>query len=77
MSAEPKRVSFMTIDSTNDFSKKSEKDTSSGTTKKNSLRLEVDLFEPDEYKFPDYNYKKLLFIEKVKKKYSASDAGTT
>lgn len=66
MSAEPKRVSFMTIDSTNDFSKKSEKDTASGVGKKNSFRLEIDLFEPDEYKFPDYNYKKLLFIEKVK-----------
>lgn len=66
MSAEPKRVSFMTIDTSDDFLKKSEKDVSSGGSKKNSFRLEVDLFEPDEYKFPDYNYKKLLFIEKVK-----------
>jgi hypothetical protein len=28
--------------------------------------MEVEIFDPDEFKFPDYNYKKLLLIEKVR-----------
>lgn len=63
--SEAKRVSFMTIDSGEDFPKKSEKDASSG--KKKTFRMEVEIFEPDEFKFPDYNYKRLVLIEKVKK----------
>lgn len=59
--SEAKRVSFMTIDSAEDFPKKSL------GAKKKTFRMEVEIFEPDEYKFPDYNYKKLMFIEKVKK----------
>lgn len=61
--SEAKRVSFMTIDTADDFPKKSEKESVGG--KKKTFRVEVEIFEPDEYKFPDYNYKKLLFIEKV------------
>jgi hypothetical protein len=62
--SEAKRVSFMTIDSAEDFPKKSEKEASGG--KKKTFRMEVEIFDPDEFKFPDYNYKKLLLIEKVR-----------
>lgn len=65
MSADPKRVSFMTIESSNDFLKKPEKDTNAGNIKNKTLRLDLEIFEPDEYKFPEYNYKKLIYIEKV------------
>lgn len=65
MSAEPKRVSFMTIDTSSDFLKKPEKDTTAGNTKNKSFRLDLEIFEPDEYKFPEFNYKKLIYIEKV------------
>lgn len=74
MSADQKRVSFMTIDSSSDFVRKTDKDTTSGG-KGSTIRVEVDLFEPDEYKFPDYNYKKLMFIEKVREIF-VCDAGT-
>lgn len=61
--SEAKRVSFMTIDTADDFPKKSEKDKSGG---KKTFRLELEIFEPSQTNFPDYNYKKLMFIEKVK-----------
>lgn len=65
MSAEPKRVSFMTIDTSSDFLKKPEKETTTGNNKTKTLRLNLAIFEPDEYKFPQFNYKKLIHIEKV------------
>ncbi|XP_070493756.1 yemanuclein isoform X2 [Chironomus tepperi] len=68
MSAETKRVSFMTIDTSSDFLKKPEKDTPAGNTKNKSFRLDLEIFEPDEYKFPEFNYKKLIYIEKKKVK---------
>ena len=67
MSADLKRVSFMTIDTSSDFLKKPEKDTNTGNSKNKSVRLDLEIFEPDEYKFPEYNYKKLIYIEKVRK----------
>ncbi|CAH1726947.1 unnamed protein product [Chironomus riparius] len=68
MSAEPKRVSFMTIDTSSEYLKKPEKDTTAGNTKSKSFRLDLEIFEPDEYKFPEFNYKKLIYIEKKKVK---------
>jgi hypothetical protein len=63
--SEQKRVSFMTIDSSSDFLKKPEKDAPTGNNKSKSIRLDLDVFEPDEYKFSEFNYKKLIHIEKV------------
>lgn len=54
--------------STSSFLKKSEKETSGGgggSAEKKTTRLELELFEPDEYKFPEFNFKKLIAIEKV------------
>lgn len=69
MSVEPKRVTFMTIDSSpSEFLKKPEKETTTGNSKSKSIRLDLDIFEPDEYKFSEFNYKKLVHIEKVWKK---------
>jgi hypothetical protein len=69
MSEPPKRVSFMTIESTSDFLKKPEKTDAAAGSKLKSVRMELDIFEPDEYKFPEFNYKKLIHIEKVTENY--------
>jgi hypothetical protein len=65
MSAEPKRVSFMTIDSSTDFLKKPEKEKEASTGKSKTFRLELDISEPDARTHSDFNYKKLIHIEKV------------
>lgn len=59
-----KRV-FMTMGDSSDFLKKPEKNAGTGGSKSKTLRLDLDLFEPDEYKFPEFNYKNLVHIEKV------------
>jgi hypothetical protein len=64
--AEPvKRASFLTVGSSSDFLKKPDKDTATKSEKGKSLRLNLDLFEPDLNTFPEFNYKRLLHIEKV------------
>lgn len=66
MSADPtKRVNFMSMGDSSDFLKKPEKSGGSGSSKVKTLRLDLEIFEPDEYKFPEFNYKKLVHIEKV------------
>lgn len=64
MSADPKRV-FLPMGDSSDFLKKPEKNTGATNSKSKTLRLELELFEPDEYKFPEFNYRKLVHIEKV------------
>lgn len=64
--SEIKRVPFMTVVSgSTDLLKKPEKDTTTSNTKSKSLRMELNLFQPTTEKFPEFNYKKLLHIEKV------------
>jgi hypothetical protein len=63
MSAE--RAAFMSMGDSSDFLKKPEKNNSSGGNKSKTTRLTLDLFEPDEFKFPEFNYSKLVQIEKV------------
>jgi hypothetical protein len=66
MSAEPKRVSFMTIAPSTEVLKKTDKDESTGGGSKNkSIRLELEIYEPDTRRNSDFNYKKLIHIEKV------------
>ena len=57
MSSEQKRVVFTTINDTNKQS--------SGAQNGKTLRLELNLFEPNTDSFPEFNYSKLLEIEKV------------
>lgn len=63
MSAE--RAAFMSMGDSSDFLKKPEKNDASGGNKAKTTRLTLDLFEPDEFKFPEFNYAKLVQIEKV------------
>lgn len=63
MSAE--RAAFMSMGDSSDFLKKPEKTNASGGNKAKTVRLKLDLFEPDEFKFPEFNYSKLVQIEKV------------
>ena len=64
--SEIKRVPFTTVVSgSTDLLKKPEKDTTTSNTKSKSLRMELNLFQPTAEKFPEFNYKKLLHIEKV------------
>lgn len=37
-----------------------------GNKKKKSFRISVDLFEPDADSFPEYNFRQLLVLEKVR-----------
>jgi hypothetical protein len=62
--SDPKRV-FMTMGDSSDFLKKPEKNAGTTGSKSKTLRLDLGLFEPDEYKFPEFNYQKLVHIEKV------------
>ncbi|CAO1428673.1 unnamed protein product [Diamesa tonsa] len=67
--SEIKRVPFMTVVSgSTDLLKKPEKDSTTSNTKSKSLRMELNLFQPTAEKFPEFNYKKLLHIEKKKQK---------
>lgn len=63
--ADPSKRVFMTIGDSSEFLKKPEKNAGTASGKSKTLRFDLDLFEPDEYKFPEYNYKKLVHIEKV------------
>lgn len=63
--ADPTKRVLMTIGDTSDFLKKPEKNTGAASNKAKTIRFDLDLFEPDEYKFPEFNYKKLVHIEKV------------
>jgi hypothetical protein len=63
--AEPSKRVFMPTGDSSDFVKKPEKNTGTGGSKTKTLRLDLDLFEPDERTFPEFNYKKLVHIEKV------------
>lgn len=63
--ADPSKRVFMTIGDSSEFLKKPEKNAGPANVKSKTLRFDLDLFEPDEYKFPEYNYKKLVHIEKV------------
>lgn len=63
--ADPTKRVFMSMGDSSDFLKKPEKSAGTGSSKSKTLRLDLDLFEPDEYKFPEFNYKKLVHIEKV------------
>ncbi|CRK89368.1 CLUMA_CG003124, isoform A [Clunio marinus] len=62
-----KRV-FMSMGDSNELLKKPEKNTGTIVNKSKTFRLDLDLFEPDEHKFPEFNYKKLAYIEKKKQK---------
>ncbi|KAG5671134.1 hypothetical protein PVAND_001348 [Polypedilum vanderplanki] len=68
MSAEPKRVSFMTIEPSTDFLKKPEKEKESTAGKSKTIRLELEICEPDARNCSDFNYKRLIHIEKKKLK---------
>lgn len=63
--AEPSKRVFMPMGDSSEFIKKPEKNAGTGGTKSKTLRLDLDLFEPDERTFPEFNYKKLVHIEKV------------
>lgn len=63
--ADPSKRVFMTTGDSSELLKKPDKNTGTTNGKSKSLRLELELFEPDEYKFPEFNYKKLVHIEKV------------
>lgn len=65
MSAE--RAAFMSMGDSSDFlPKKADKNAGGGGAKRKTTRLALDLFEPDENSFPEFNYAKLVQIEKVK-----------
>lgn len=63
--ADPSKRVFMTIGEPSEVLKKPDKNAGSTNGKSKSLRFELELYEPDEYKFPEFNYKKLVHIEKV------------
>ena len=65
--ADPTKRALMTIGDSSEVLKKPEKVTGTGNVKSKSLRFDLDLFEPDEYKFPEFNYKKLVHNEKIEK----------
>lgn len=64
MSNELKRVPLVVVPS-GEILKKSDKDASVKSSKSKSLRLELKLFEPTEETFPEFNYNRLMHIEKV------------
>lgn len=43
-----------------------DKSGSGGSKKKTSFRIEVNLFEPDADSFPEFNFRQLLLVEKVR-----------
>lgn len=63
--ADPSKRVFMSMDDNSEFLKKPDKITGTASGKNKTLRFDLDLFEPDEYKFPEFNYTKLVHIEKV------------
>lgn len=63
--ADPTKRALMTIGDSSEVLKKSDKSAGSASGKSKTLRFDLELFEPDEYKFPEFNYKKLVHIEKV------------
>lgn len=65
MSAEPTKRVFMAMGDSSEFLKKPEKNAGTDSSKNKTIRLVLELFEPDEHKFPEFNYKKLVHIEKV------------
>lgn len=62
--ADPKRA-FMTMGDSSEFLKKPDKNAGTTSSKSKTLRLVLELFEPDEFKFNEFNYEKLVHIEKV------------
>lgn len=72
--ADPTKRALMTIGDSSEVLKKPDKSAGTGSEKSKTLRFDLELFEPDEYKFPEFNYKKLVHIEKVywTKKFSSS-----
>lgn len=63
--ADPTKRALMTIGDSSEVLKKPDKGAGTGTGKSKTLRFDLELFEPDEYKFPEFNYKNLKAIEKV------------
>lgn len=63
--ADPTKRALMTIGDSSEVLKKPVKGAGTESSKSKSLRFDLDLFEPDEYRFPEFNYKKLVHIEKV------------
>lgn len=62
---DPTKRVFSSVGDSSEFLKKPEKNAGSGSGKSKTIRFELELFEPDEFKFPEFNYKKLVHIEKV------------
>ena len=65
MSAADPAKRVLPIGDNTELLKKPEKNAGTVNSKSKTIRLDLDLFEPDEYKFPEFNYKKLVHIEKV------------
>ena len=63
--SEPSKRVFMPMGDSSEFIKKPEKNAGTGGNKSKTLRLDLELFEPDERTFPEFNYAKLVHIEKV------------
>jgi hypothetical protein len=63
--ADPSKRVLMSMDEPSEFLKKPEKNSGSVSGKSKTLRLDLDLFEPDANNFPEFNYTKLVQIEKV------------
>ena len=63
--SEPSKRVFMPMDDSSEFMKKPEKNGGTGGNKSKTIRLDLELFEPDERTFPEFNYAKLVHIEKV------------
>lgn len=61
--SDPKRVTFETISSGSSKSLTSD----APTKDEQAVRLELKLFEPNANTFPQFNFKKLCRVEKVKK----------
>lgn len=63
--ADPSKRVLMSMNDSSEFLKKPEKNAGTASGKSKTLRLELDLFEPDANNFPEFNYTKLVQIEKV------------
>jgi hypothetical protein len=63
--ADPSKRVFMSMDDSSETLKKPEKNAGTASGKNKTLRFDLDLFEPDERTFPEFNYTKLVHIEKV------------
>ena len=61
----PSKRVLLSMNDTSDFLKKPDKSIRSSSDKSKTLRIDLDLFEPDEYKFPEFNFKNLIHFEKV------------